>query len=953
MIFESPIPGQRFFAPEVVQTSAMDCGPAALKSILEGFKIPVSYGRLREACQTDVDGTSINTLEDIAIQLGLRAEQVMLPADHLVLPEAQALPALVVVQLPSGLTHFLVVWNRIGDFLQVMDPATGRRWPVYKRFLREVYIHTFPVSAQDWRAWAGSEGMLNPLRARLSVLDIGEQDIERLLQHALQDPGWRSLATLDAATRMVGAIVNARGIQKGEQALKVLERFYQLNLKSPLPKMDKSTSLEMQAVQSAETLMIPPVYWTVFPLLESKDTTAKNDQSERLLLRGAVLVRIMGKREAAGLPTPDEQLPEGQVIRLPPDLEAALKEPSYRPEREILRALRQDGLLTPAVLGLALFLATLGVTIEALLFQGLIQIGQTLNLVSQRVFASVAVVAFVAGVFLLEFPINATILRMGRRLEFRLRIAFLEKIPRLGDRYFRSRLASDMTQRAHDLRQLRMLPTLGVGLLRTVFQLILTTIGVIWLDPISAPLAILGTVVFVLLSFASQPILEERDLRLRTHVGALSRFYLDALLGLVPLKTHGAERAMRRQHETQLYEWIRTGREYFTMASVMQVLGVLLYSGFAILIVVNYLSRGGQANEILLLFYWTLNLPALGETLAELIQQYPMQRNRVLRLLEPLGAPDEEDTWFTQPAEGKVAVVEPENTMLPVGIDIEKVQLQAGGHVILKDIDLIIRPGEHLAIVGLSGAGKSSLVGLLLGWHRPSLGNIRVDGKPLDGKRLQRLRRETAWVDPAVQLWNRSLYDNLRYGVEHSDGSSFAESVERADLYGVLERLPDGMKTVLGEGGGLVSGGEGQRVRLGRAILRPQVRLVILDEPFRGLDRERRRKLLTEARDHWKNQTLMCITHDVGETLSFPRVLVIEEGRIVEDAPPAELASSKGSRYQELLDAEAEVRQKLWASADWRRYWIEEGRLTESTPPQSTPKKRRIRTTKGKEKKQP
>ncbi len=93
MIFESPIPGQRFFAPEVVQTSAMDCGPAALKSILEGFEIPVSYGRLREACQTDVDGTSINTLEDIAIQLGLRAEQVMLPADHLVLPEAQALPA--------------------------------------------------------------------------------------------------------------------------------------------------------------------------------------------------------------------------------------------------------------------------------------------------------------------------------------------------------------------------------------------------------------------------------------------------------------------------------------------------------------------------------------------------------------------------------------------------------------------------------------------------------------------------------------------------------------------------------------------------------------------------------------------------------------------------------------------------------------------------------------------
>lgn len=102
MKIETHVSEQRFFAHEVVQTSAMDCGPAALKSILEGFGIPVSYGRLREACQTDVDGTSIDTIEDIAVQLGLQAEQVMLPVDHLLLPEAKALPAVVVVRLPSG-----------------------------------------------------------------------------------------------------------------------------------------------------------------------------------------------------------------------------------------------------------------------------------------------------------------------------------------------------------------------------------------------------------------------------------------------------------------------------------------------------------------------------------------------------------------------------------------------------------------------------------------------------------------------------------------------------------------------------------------------------------------------------------------------------------------------------------------------------------------------------------
>ena len=99
---------RHLLVPEVVQTSAMDCGPASLKCLLEGFGISASYGRLREACQTDVDGTSIDTMEEVAVQLGLDAEQIMVPVDHLLLPEARVLPALVVVRLPNGITHFVV-----------------------------------------------------------------------------------------------------------------------------------------------------------------------------------------------------------------------------------------------------------------------------------------------------------------------------------------------------------------------------------------------------------------------------------------------------------------------------------------------------------------------------------------------------------------------------------------------------------------------------------------------------------------------------------------------------------------------------------------------------------------------------------------------------------------------------------------------------------------------------
>jgi len=485
-----------------------------------------------------------------------------------------------------------------------------------------------------------------------------------------------------------------------------------------------------------------------------------------------------------------------------------------------------------------------------------------------------------------------------------------------------------MTQRAHDLRQLRMLPGLGVNIIRLSFQIVLTAMGVIWLEPDSAPLAILATVFAIGLSFAAQPLLAERDLRFRTHIGALSRFYLDALLGLVPVRTHGAERALRREHESLLVEWARAGMEFYRAGTIIQTVEALAGSGFAVWILFNYVARGGEASGVLLLFYWTLNLPVLGQNLADLAQQYPLQRNRILRLLEPLGAPDESEDQEPEPSSPQ-----PEKPSKGVAVIMKDVSVQIGGHTILSDVNLNLAAGEHIAIVGPSGAGKSSLVGILLGWYRPAAGRVLVDSAPL---RLQELRRETAWVDPTVQLWNRSLLDNLTYGTQKTDALPIDLVMEQAALFDILEQLPGGLQTPLGEGGGLVSGGEGQRVRLGRALLRPHVRLAILDEPFRGLDREKRRELLGRARRHWQKATLICVTHDVSETQAFERVLVMEEGRIVQDGAPEALAAQPDSRYRMLLETEQAVHQKLWSSADWRRLWLQAGRLSEEQESEGT-----------------
>ena len=890
---------QRMFVPEVVQTSAMDCGPASLKCLAEGFGIPVSYGRLREACQTDVDGTSIDTMEEVAVQLGLEAEQVMAPADFVLLPEADLLPAIAVVVRASKVTHFVVAWRRYGRLLQVMDPAVGRQWQPPAQFLSSLYIHTLPVSAQGWREWAESEKFTLPLHRKLDDLGISRKAAKHLVESALNVPGWRALSRLEAGTRSLGAIVRSGGLRRGSEAERVLTRLLEQATRDPKEGLG----------------VIPSNYWSAW-------SAPPEDGEERVFFKGAVLVHVKGRRSEAAV---------AATGKLTPDVAAALQEKPGRPGLELLRMLKADGLLAPAVVMTALGLATLGVLVEAILFRSLLDMPREFGVSGERLGVMTALLIFLAALMLLELPIASGILQIGRHLEARLRTTFLEKIPKLGDRYFHSRLTSDMAERSHSTHRIRLLPGLGGQFLRSVFELMVTVAGIIWLDVSLAVPALIAASLVVALPLLMQPLLAERDLRVRNHTGALSRFYLDALLGLVPVRTHGAERALRREHEGLLVEWARASFSVQRLVVWVEALQGLTGFGLAAWLMLSHVSRAGETGGALLLVYWALNLPGLGEEIAQVARQYPTYRNVTLRLLEPIGALEDKTAAVESLSRishaAVAAALEVANPNESVAIELDKVSVSAAGHTILQEINLKIEPAEHVAIIGASGAGKSSLLGLLLGWYRATEGRVFVDGAALEGAHLDQLRRDTAWVDPAVQLWNRSLFANLCYG--NPESMPTADLLEQAELRQLLEKLPDGLQTELGESGGLVSGGEGQRVRLGRALLRREVRLALLDEPFRGLDRHQRRKLLAWARHHWEGTTLLCVTHDVGETLGFPRALVVENGRIVEDGAPTELARQATSRYRALLEAEESVREGSWSSGHWRHLRLEDGRLVE------------------------
>lgn len=869
--------GARLFAPEVVQSSAMDCGPAALKCLLDGFGLPVSYDRLREACQTDLDGTSINTLEAVASRLGLDAEQVMLPPDHVFLPEAQALPALLVVSNSLGVTHFIVVWRRFGPWIQVMDPATGRRWTTVGELLGEMYVHAMPVPAEAWREWAGSEDFLRVLQARMKRLGMDGEERGELVRETLADPGWRAMATLDAAVRMVASLAGSGALRRGRE----------------------SAALVRVAFQERS---VPEAYGSVVPVA---------GEEGRLMLRGAVLVRVRGRRDGSG-----QAVEEG----LTPELRATLTEPSSRPGRELFHLLKADGLLAPAAFTVAMAVAAGAVVLEALFFRGLLDLSARLGLAEQRLAAGAVFLLFLALLLLLELSIADGVLALGRKLEVRLRLGFLGKLSRLGDRYFRSRLSSDMAERCHSVYRLRLLPELGANLLRSAFQLVLTAVGIVWLDPGVAPLAVLSAILAFCMPLLAQPILSERDLRLRSHAGALGRFYLDALLGLIPARNHGAERALRREHEGLLVEWTRAGLRFEMVTVVLDLLQATIGYGLAIALLFRHVTEAQGPSQALLLGYWSIQLLILGQQVDIAARQYPLLKNTARRLIEPLAAV--EDRKPEAPVSGAAP--------LPSGIALhmEGVRVVAAGHVLLDGVDLAVEPGSHVAIVGPSGAGKSTLVGLLLGWHVPAEGEVRVDGEPLTPERLELLRSQAAWIDPAVQLWNAPLLDNLRYGSPGRD-PWVGRAVEAGGLRRLLEDLPQGLQSPLGEGGALVSGGEGQRVRFARSLLRPGARLVILDEPFRGLDREARERLLDRARSWWRNATLLCITHDVGQTRTFDQVVVVKDGRVVESGCPRNLEGRGGSFYGELLEREAALRRRFRESVGWRRLRLVDGGLIE------------------------
>jgi len=362
------------------------------------------------------------------------------------------------------------------------------------------------------------------------------------------------------------------------------------------------------------------------------------------------------------------------------------------------------------------------------------------------------------------------------------------------------------------------------------------------------------------------------------------------LQGQAELTIFGASQRYREQLENTELNWHDAQRRQSDLSAVSQAL-MLLISGVAVIVMLWFASGdvGGNTQPGALIALFVFCALAAFEALAP-----------VTGAFQHLGQVIASATRITQITDCPPDVTFPQSSMPVsehVAVQFKDLAFSYPGQPqrALENIALSIAAGEHVAILGRTGCGKSTLLQLLTRAWDPQQGEIRLNDRPLSEIAEATLRSLISMVPQRVHLFSATLRDNLLIAAPQASDEMLSAMLTRVGLEKLLD--DGGLNAWLGEGGRQLSGGELRRLAIARALLH-DAPLVLLDEPTEGLDAETESQVLELLREVMKDKTLLMVTHRLRGLAFFDRIIVMDNGQIIEQGNHAALMAKQGRYYQ-------------------------------------------------------
>ena len=514
----------------------------------------------------------------------------------------------------------------------------------------------------------------------------------------------------------------------------------------------------------------------------------------------------------------------------------------------------------------------------------------------QLVFISVLTFAIWGLESLFEYFYGVLWRNLAQTVQHELRLDTFNHVQKQGMGWFDERQKGDILAILNDdINQLERFLDKGANDLLQVSTTVLIVGSVFLLISWEVALfAVLPIPIIVWGSFRYQRSLEPRYAEVRKSAGAMNALLENDLSGMSTIQSFTAEDMEMKRVEALSNTYREANREAIRLsAAFTPLIRMAILCGFTATLLLggwmtleNSMAVGAYSVLVFMTQRLLWPLTRLGETF-DLYQRAMASSTRVLDVL-------------MSPTEVEQGEYRPESTAIESSsIIFSNVDFAyPGREPVFSNLNLELRAGETVGVVGSTGAGKTTLIRLLLRFAEPTGGSVEWAGKPLPEWRLERLRSSMALVDQHITLFPTSILENIRYGNPSASDDAVKEAAGLAEVSDFVEELPEKWNTLVGEGGHRLSGGQRQRLAIARAVLK-NAPLLILDEATSAVDNETEAVLQRSINKISQDRTAVIIAHRLSTVRNADRILVLDQGSIVEDGGHEKLVE-KGGIYSRM-----------------------------------------------------